>query len=164
MKFLMSSTDDVIKAEVSDRALCRVITLLYINLAISVVLTICTLVLWNQTIDYQMAHFASDAPISPSSRRHFLAMTNCITPAVTLALSLLYLRVASKLRNGARRTYVRTLVIAIASLVTLAYPTFSSQYPVWVRLGHGAQMVLALALLRLATRPAVRARFRVPGS
>lgn len=153
----MSSTAAVIDSR--GAALSRVIGLLYANLAVSLVIAVLTFASWHNVIDYEMAHLPGGAPADPVAERHSLTLSTWITPVVVLAVSLVYLRIAARLRRGHRRTWIRVLVIAIAGIVGLAYPTLSGQYPAWMRIGHAVQELVLLALLVAATRPTVRARF-----
>ncbi|MFJ9853439.1 hypothetical protein [Streptomyces sp. NPDC101150] len=146
----------------SEGALKRVVGLLYTNLAISLVIAALTFALWNKVIDYQLAHLPGGAPADPASERHSLSLATWIAPVVIFAVSVLYVRIATQLKQGRRRTYIRVLVIAVAGMIGLAYPTLSGQYPAWMRIGHAAQELVLLALLLSATRPAVRARFSKP--
>ncbi len=143
----------------SDGRIKQLITLLYANLAVSMLIGILTLVLWNQVIDFEVAHRPGGAGGDAASVRHTLTLVTGIVPVVVFAVSLLYVRIAKRLRLGHRRAYVRVLVIAVAGMIGLAYPTISGQYPGWMRACHAVQEVILLLLLLTATRPEVRARF-----
>ncbi|AHI01282.1 hypothetical protein GCM10010174_11150 [Kutzneria viridogrisea] len=140
----------------------RVLTLLYANLAISLVLAALTLAFYNQLVDFQTAHVLAGQSAGVqevADTRSVFANTTWIRPVVVLAVSLLYVRIATLLRSGRRSTYIRVLVIAVIGSLGIGYSIVSGQFPLWLNIGLGVQVLVLLGLLFAATRPAFRSQF-----
>jgi MFS family permease len=145
-----------------DRVLRPVRTLLFVNLGISLVLAALTFLLKNSILDYQVAHLPGIGGATPAhvlGARHTLADLLWIRPVSVLIVSIVYVRLAARLRLGRRSTYVRVLVIAIVGCAGLCSLVATAQFPVWMRVGQVAQAVVLVGLLIAAVRPTVRAHF-----
>ncbi|MCU1681191.1 MAG: hypothetical protein JWQ81_1930 [Amycolatopsis sp.] len=139
-----------------------VITVLYLNLAISFVLAALTFLLKNNILDYQVANLPGIGTMTPAdaaSSRRTLADILWIRPISVLLISVIYVRLASRLHLGRRRTYIRVLVIAVAGFLALAYLVASAQFPMWMRVGQVVQALVLLGLLFAVTRRDVRNHF-----
>lgn len=79
-----------------------------------------------------------------------------------LALSLLALRWAARVREGHRGAYRRLLWVSMAGSAGIAVLTLlpDTPYPMWVRVEQAIQGVVLIALAWTLTRPAVRTHLR----
>lgn len=139
-----------------------VITVLYLNLAISVVLAALTFLFKGNILDYQVANLpgiGNSTPAEVATTRETLGNLLWIRPVSVLVISVIYVRLASRLHLGKRRTYIRVLVIAIAGFLGLAYLVASAQFPMWMRVGQVIQALVLLGLLFTVTRREVRTHF-----
>jgi hypothetical protein len=77
------------------------------------------------------------------------------------ALSLFYLFLAFRLRNGSARALLRlkfsSVVGVIGVLLVIAVP--GDGYPLWIRIEQAVQLLLLLHLAYIVYRPAVREHF-----
>jgi hypothetical protein len=143
-----------------DSALRLVITLMFVNLGLSVLTTIVVLILHNSVIDYQIAHTTIQPGVDVNQLRSIYQTSLWGRLAGNVVVSVLYVWRSFALRRGSRYAYLRTYYIAIIGLVGIAYLIFvSTQYPVWMRIEQVLQALVLLALLYAVSRPAVRARF-----
>ena len=94
-----------------------------------------TLVYRHSIIDYQFARSGGEHASQARQERvrGGLTATLWMRPSPVFAVSLLYVWVAKRLREGKRRAYIRIQVISILGLVGVAYLIFSGQYPLWLR-------------------------------
>jgi hypothetical protein len=139
-----------------------VITVLYVNLGISILLAALTFLFKSNILDYQVANLANHGGATPADvaeSREVLANVLWIRPVSVLVISVIYVRLASRLHLGRRRTYIRVLIIAIAGFLGLAYLVASAQFPMWMRVGQIIQACVLLGLLFVVTRREVRAHF-----
>lgn len=145
-----------------DSALRRVIVIMFVNLGLSVLTTIITLILHTSVLDYQLAH----AHIPPGATqlqidtvRKALQTALWVKLGATVLVAALYIWRAYALRRGSRRAYLRLYYICIAGLVGIAYLILGGQYPVWMRVEQGLQAVVLVVLLIAVSRRGVRDRF-----
>ena len=141
-----------------DSALRLVITLMFVNLGISVLTTIITLILHNSVIDYQLAHThvpSADLGVT----RHALQTTLWTKLAATVLVAAVYIWRAYALRRGSRGAYVRLYFICAAGLIGIASLILSGQYPVWMRAEQGLHAAVLVALLVAVSRKEFRSRF-----
>jgi hypothetical protein len=139
-----------------------VVTVLYVNLAISILLAALTFVFKSNILDYQVANLANHGGATPgdvAASRAVLADVLWIRPVSVLVISVIYVRLAGRLHLGRRRTYVRVLIIAVAGFLGLAYLVASAQFPMWMRVGQIIQALVLLGLLFVVTRREVRGHF-----
>jgi hypothetical protein len=145
-----------------DSALRLVIILMFVNLGLSVLTTIITLILRNSVIDFQLAHVALPADATRADIdvvRTSLRTALWARLGTTILVSGLYLWRAYALRRGSRGAYLRLYYICIAGLLGIGYLILSGQYPVWMRMEQGLQAVVLAGLLVAVSRPEVRNRF-----
>lgn len=138
------------------RTLKPVVRLLYVNLGISVVLAVLTFLLKSSVLDYQVRHLAE---LGRPASRSALGSVLWIRPVSVLVISIIYIRLAARLKTGRRRTWVRVLVIAVAGFLGLAYLVATAEFPLWMRIGQVAQGLVLLGLLYAATTKDVRTHF-----
>ncbi|HEX4721445.1 MAG TPA: hypothetical protein VH333_02945 [Pseudonocardiaceae bacterium] len=145
-----------------DTALRRVIVIMFVNLGLSVVTTIVTLLLKSSVLDYQMAHahFPPDAtPAQIEVVRQALQTALWSKLVATVLVAGLYIWRAYALRRGSRRAYLRLYYLCILGIVGIAYLILAGQYPVWMRIEQGLQAVVLVGLLLAVSRKEVRYRF-----
>lgn len=149
-----------------DNALRRVIILMFVNLGLSVVTTIVTLILKNSVLDYQIAHIHLAADTTPTQLATIRqALTTALWSKVfaTVLVAALYIWRAFALRRGSRGAYRRLYWICIVGILGIAYLIIAgSQYPVWMRVEQGLQALVLIALLIAVSRKEVRDRFAKP--
>lgn len=148
-----------------DRDLRRVIVLLFVNLGLSVLATILIFAFHDQVTSYLIAHSPqlSRNPAGGQAVRQTAHVQIWSRSIGILVASAVYVWLAFRLRAGKRSAYRRVWWIAIAGSAGLLYLILAGQYPVWLRIEQGLQMVVLLLLLWSVSRPAVRARFAKPG-
>jgi uncharacterized membrane protein len=145
-----------------DSALRRVILLMFVNLGLSVLTTIITLILHSSVLDYQLAHAHIPADATPTeidAVRTALQSALWVKLGGSILVAGLYIWRAYALRRGSRRAYLRLYYICIAGLVGIAYLILGGQYPIWMRVEQGLQAVVLVVLLIAVSRPEVRGRF-----
>lgn len=135
---------------------------MFINLGLSVVTTIITLLLKTSVLDYQMAHAHFSANATPADIalvRKTLETALWTKLGASVLVAGLYIWRAFALRRGSRGAYIRLYYICILGIVGIAYLIFGGQYPVWMRVEQGLQAVVLVALLIAVSRKEVRYRF-----
>jgi hypothetical protein len=148
-----------------DGPLRLVITLMFVNLGLSVVLTVLMLILHTSLIDYELAHsnLPPDAtPANVAAVRDALQSATWVRLVGVLVVSGLYIWRASALRRGSRGAYRRLIWICVAGLIGIVYLIAAAQYPVWMRVEQVLQGVVLIALLIAVTRRPIRERFAKP--
>jgi hypothetical protein len=149
-------------AQPVDTALRLVIILMFVNLGLSVLTTIITLILHDSVLNYELAHSQLPPDASPAevdAVRHALQTSLWGKLAATVLVSALYIWRAYALRRGSRGAYLRLYYICIAGLIGIAALILGGQYPVWMRVEQGLQAVVLVALIVAVSRPQVRNRF-----
>lgn len=146
-------------AQPVDTALRRVIILMFVNLGLSLVTTLITLLLKNSVLDYQLAHTHIAANADLAVVRHALEIGLWSKLAASILVAGLYIWRAYALRRGSRGAYIRLYYICILGIVGIAYLIFGGQYPVWMRVEQGLQALVLVALLIAVSRKEVRYRF-----
>lgn len=144
----MTLPGDVARA----RAVRLVVTLLFCNLALSVVFVGLTLLFRHNVLDYQVAR-------DPGAHRDLLARTLWTRPIPILVVALTYVWVARRLGQGVRRAYLRVRVLSLAGLAGVGYLIVSAQYPPWLRAIQGVQVLLLAALVVAVNRRVMRTGF-----
>lgn len=151
---------------VSGRVLRPVITLLYLNLAISIAFAVLTFLHKDAILDYQVLHLESIGDANPADRagtRSALESVLWIRPVSVLVIAIVYVRLAARLKLGRRRTYVRLLLITLLALAGLVYLVIAAEFPVWMRAGQAGQGVVLLVLLLVLSTKGVRGYFSKKG-
>jgi hypothetical protein len=148
-----------------DGPLRLVIVLMFVNLGLSVVLTVLTLLLHNSVVDFQLAHanLPPDAdPATVDAVRKTLQAAVWSRVVAVLVVSGFYIWRAFALRRGSRRAYLRLIWICVIGLLGIVYLIAAAQYPVWMRVEQVLQGLVLIALLVAVTRKEVRYRFVKP--
>jgi magnesium-transporting ATPase (P-type) len=149
-------------AQPVDTALRRVILLMFINLGLSVVTTVVTLLLHTSVLNYQFAHARIPANATPAQidAIHQALQTALWSKLVaTVLVAALYIWRAYALRRGSRGAYLRLYYICVAGIIGIGYLILAGQYPIWMRVEQGLQAVVLIALLIAVSRKEVRYRF-----
>jgi hypothetical protein len=148
-----------------DGPLRLVIVLMFVNLGLSVVLTVLMLILHNSLLDYELAHSNLPAGASPAQVavvRNALESAMWGRAAGVVLVSALYVWRSFALRRGSRGAYRRMILICVAGLAGIVFLLSSAQYPVWMRVEQVLQGIVLLALLFAVTRRPVRDRYAKP--
>jgi len=145
-----------------ERTLRPIVILLYVNVGISILLTVLTFVFKSSVLDYQVQHMVDAGKVAPGREgavRSMLEGTLWIRPLSILVVSVVYVRFVARLKHGMRRTYYRLLAVAIIGAGAIAYLIIISQFPVWYRVIQGVQGLVLLSLLPLLATKDVREHF-----
>lgn len=137
----------------------RVITLLLVNLGLTALLAILSVVLRTSLIDYQIQRMGVPGTESVRSGLNIGIWSRVGAVAI---VGVVYAFLIPRLRLGRRRAYVRVLVLSVISLAGFTYSLVSGQYPLWIDVEQVVQGLVVLALLWAVTRPAVRRHFATP--
>ncbi len=135
---------------------------MFVNLGLSVVTTVVTLLLRTSVLDYQLAHAHLPAGASPAAIdtiRRALQTALWSKTVATVLVAGLYIWRAYALRRGSRGAYLRLYYICVAGIIGIAYLILAGQYPVWMRIEQGLQAVVLVTLLIAVSRKEVRYRF-----
>jgi hypothetical protein len=146
----------------SERTLKPVITLLYVNLGISVILAALIFLFKKSVLDYQVQHLVGLGKVTladAGAARGALESVLWIRPVSVLVISIVYIRLAARLKFCRRSTWIRVLVIGVAGFLGLAYLVATAEFPLWMRIGQVVQGLVLLGLLYTATTKDVRAHF-----
>lgn len=139
-------------------ALRRVVVLLVVNLALSLALTLATVVLRHSIVDYQLDHRHIADPAVRSTLRHGYVYAILARAFGNIVLSIVYAFLVRALFRGRRWAYRRVIWLSAAGIVALALIQ-TSPYPAWMRVEQIAQALVLAAMLYTVTRPDVRAYF-----
>jgi Na+/melibiose symporter-like transporter len=158
-------TGNDVQRQPMDGPLRLVIVLMFVNLGLSVVLSILMLILHRSLVSYELAHTHLPANASPAeiaAERHGLESATWGRLVGVVIVAALYIWRASALRRGSRGAYRRLILICVVGLIGIVYLITVAQYPVWMRVEQVLQGIVLLALLYAVTRPAVRTRYAKP--
>jgi uncharacterized membrane protein len=142
-----------------DNPLRLVITLMFVNLGLSVVLTLLLLIFHTSIVNYEFAHTHVAAGSDPATVRHALQAALWGRLAGVVIVSVLYVWRSFSLRAGKRRAYIRLIWICAVGLAGIVYLIAAAQYPAWMRVEQVLQGIVLIALLIAVTRKPVRDRF-----
>ena len=142
-----------------DNALRLVIVLMFVNLGLSVVLTVLMLIFHTSLVNYEFAHTHLRPGEDPATVRTALQSALWGRVAGVVVVSGLYVWRSFSLRAGKRRAYIRLIWICGAGLVGIVYLLAGAQYPSWMRIEQVLQGIVLISLLIAVTRKPVRARF-----
>jgi uncharacterized membrane protein len=145
-----------------DNALRLVITLMFVNLGLSVVLTILMLIFRNSIVNYEFAHTQLPAGSDPATFRNTLQAALWGRLAGVVIVSALYVWRSFSLRAGKRRAYIRLIWICAVGLAGILYLLAGAKYPAWMRVEQVLQGIVLISLLFALTRKPVRDRFAKP--
>jgi uncharacterized membrane protein len=142
-----------------DNALRLVITLMFVNLGLSVVLTLLMLIFHNSIINYEFARTQVPAGSDPAVVRNALQDALWGRVAGVVIVSALYVWRSFSLRAGKRGAYLRLIWICVIGLAGILYLLAGAKYPVWMRVEQVLQGIVLISLLITVTRKPVRDRF-----
>jgi uncharacterized membrane protein len=142
-----------------DNALRLVITLMFVNLGLSVALTALMLIFHTSIVNYELAHTPLPAGTDPAAFRDTLQAALWGRLAGVVVLSALYVWRSFSLRAGKRRAYIRLIWICAVGLAGIVYLIAAGHYPAWMRVEQAIQGAVLIALLIAVTRGPVRDRF-----
>ena len=140
------------------RALRPVVALLAANLALSISLTIATLVARHSIVNFQLDHRHITNPLQRQTLRNSYAYAIVFRAVINVVVSAIYLFLVRALLRGRRWAYRRVVVVGAAGIVALAVLQLTP-YPTWMRIEQVLQAVVLAALLWFVLRPEVRAHF-----
>lgn len=139
----------------------RVIALLLVNLELTAVLAILSVIFRTSLVDYQIQRMGLP---DTESVRSGLDIGIWSRVGVVAIVGVVYAFLIPRLRLGRRRAYVRVLVLSVVSLAGIAYALVSGRYPVWIDVEQVVQAVVLLSILWAVTRPVVRRHFATTGA
>lgn len=142
-----------------DSALRLVITLMFVNLGLSLVLTLLMLILHNSIVDYEFARTHVAAGIDPAVVRDGLQSALWGRLVGVIIVSALYVWRAFSLRAGKRGAYIRLFGICVIGLAGIVFLIVGAKYPVWMRVEQVVQGIVLISLLVALARKPVRDRF-----
>lgn len=138
-----------------------VIALLAVNLGLSIILTIVTLVLRHSLVNYQLDHRHITDPQRRTDLKH--SYTAGIVGRVfgNIVVSVVYVFLVRALLRGRRWAYRRVIWLGIVGIVGLVLLQLTP-YPTWIRVEQLLQAAVLALLVYFVTRSEVRAHF-APG-
>jgi len=107
-----------------DGPLRLVLILMFVNLGLSVVLTVLMLILHRSLVNYELAHSALPVGATPEQvaiLRNSLEAATWGRLVGVLVVSALYIWRASALRRGSRGAYRRMILICVVGLIGIVY-------------------------------------------
>ncbi|MBV9593628.1 MAG: hypothetical protein JO147_07540 [Actinobacteria bacterium] len=146
------------------RELRVVVVLLILNVILSIVLTVVTIVFRHSIVDYQLDHRQITDPAKREALRNGYIATIVGRVIANIAVSIVYVFLVRALLRGRRWAYRRVILIGCVGIVGLILLQFSP-YPSWMRIEQVVQAIVLAALVYCVLRPAVRAHFaaNLPG-
>ncbi|MEU9826269.1 hypothetical protein [Micromonospora chersina] len=139
----------------------RLIVFMLANLALSALLAGLMLVFQEQLLDYQLAHLDLPAGTDLAAARETMrsSVWSRVLPVALVALA--YLWLIHGLQLGQRKAYRQVVLISVVVLLGSGLTLFQP-FPWWLRAVNVAKVLVAVALLFLASRPQVRGWFAAP--
>jgi len=135
-----------------------VVALLMINLALSLALTIATVIARHSIVNYQLDH----RHITGATLRQMLrnSYTYSIIGRVVgnIVVSIVYVFLVRALFRGRRWAYRRVIWLSIAGIIALLDLQLTP-YPAWMRVEQFVQALVLAALVYFVLRPEVRTHF-----
>jgi hypothetical protein len=135
-----------------------VVVLLVLNLAISIILTVATLLARHSIVNYQLDRRHITDPAQRQTLRDSYTAGLVIRAVANVVVSVVYAFLVRALFRGRRWAYRRVVLIAGIGIVGLAVLQFSP-YPTWMRVEQLLQALILAALLYFVLRPEVRGHF-----
>jgi hypothetical protein len=157
-------TPPPVETPLPPRALRPVVTLLIVNLTLSVLLTVLVFANKNSIITFQLDHRHITDPSQRAELRSVYANSMWGRALGNVVASVIYVFLVRALLRGRRWAYRRVIFLGIAGVVALGL-LWTTPYPSWVRVEQVLQSLVLLALVFFVTRPDVREHFRTaPGA
>lgn len=146
------------------RQLRLVVGLLLANLALSLLLTIVTVLARHSIVNYQLDHRHITDPAVRDSLRQSYVGTIIGRVVGNIVVSIVYVFLVRALLRGRRWAYRRVVWLGCLGILGLVVVQFSP-YPTWMRIEQFAQALVLAALVYTVRRPEVRAHFapHLPG-
>jgi MFS family permease len=135
-----------------------IVVLLVVNLALSLILTVVTIIARHSIVDYQLDHRHITDPATRETLRHSYVGTIISRVIGNIVVSVVYAFLVRALFRGRRWAYRRVIWLAAAGIVGLLVIQISP-YPPWMRVEQLVQAAVLGGLLYFVTRPPVRAYF-----
>jgi hypothetical protein len=135
-----------------------VVILLAINLCLSIILTIVTLVLRHSIVNYQLDHRHITSAQQRANLRHSYTAGIIGRVIGNIVVSVVYVFLVRALLRGRRWAYRRVILLGIVGILGLVALQLSP-YPTWIRIEQLLQAVVLALLVYFVTRPQVRAHF-----
>lgn len=153
-----SSESDAPAATDAPRELRPVVVLLMMNLALSLVLTIATVIARHSIVNYQLDHrHITDPAVRETLRKSYVY--NIIGRVVgNIVVSVVYVFLVRALFRGRRWAYRRVIWLGIAGILALL-ALQATPYPAWMRVEQLVQALVLAALVYFVLRPQVRSHF-----
>lgn len=140
------------------RGLRRVVGLLLLNLALSVVLTIAVLIDRHGVVNYQLDHRHIADPATRATLRNSYTISIYTRLAGNVLASVVYMFIVRALLRGRRWAYRRVIWLGAAGILGLL-AIQATPYPTWMRIEQLAQALVLASLLYCVLRPEVRQHF-----
>lgn len=142
----------------------RVVGLLVANLALSLVLTVVTVLARHSIVNYQLDHRHITDPAQRATLRNRYIGAVIGRVAGNIVVSIVYAFLVRALFRGRRWAYRRVIWIGCAGIVGLLLIQ-ATPYPAWMRVEALLQALVLAALVLSVLRPNVRAYFapHLPG-
>jgi hypothetical protein len=140
------------------QALRTVVTLLLVNLGLSVVLTVAVVLSRHSVITYQLDHRHITDPAMRATLRKSYTASMYGRIAGNVIASVVYVFLVRALLRGRRWAYRRVIWLGSIGIVGLLIIQ-ATPYPAWMRVEQLVQALVLAALLFVVTRPEVRQHF-----
>ncbi len=137
------------------RELRPVVVLLLLNLAVSIILTVATLLTRHSIVNYQLDHRHIHDPAQRRTLRDSYTAGIVTRAVANVVVSVVYVFLVRALFRGRRWAYRRVVLIAGIGIVGLLVLQ-SSPYPTWMRVEQLLQALILAGLLVCVLRPEVR--------
>lgn len=140
------------------RALKPIVALLGANLALSIALTIATILLRHSLVNYQLDHRNITDPTQRQLLRDSYNYGIVSRAVINVVVSVVYVFLVRALLRGRRWAHRRVVVLSAAGILGLAILQLTP-YPPWIRVEQLFQAIVLATLLWLVLRPGVRSHF-----
>ncbi len=135
-----------------------IIVLLAINLALSIALTLVTVLARHSIVNYQLDHRHITDPATRDALRNSYLGTIIGRVVGNIVVSIVYVFLVRALLRGRRWAYRRVIWLSAAGIVALVLLQLTP-YPSWMRAEQLMQAAVLAVLLYFVLRPQVRAYF-----
>jgi len=140
------------------RELRPVVLLLMINLALSLAVTIATVLARHSIVDYQFDHRHITDPAVRDTLSHSYVYSIISRVVGNIIVSVVYVFLVRALLRGRRWAYRRVIWLGIAGIIALL-ALQATPYPAWMRVEQLVQALVLAALVYFILRPPVRTHF-----
>lgn len=132
------------------RAVRLVALLLAANVVLSCLFAALTLLFHADVLAYQLGR-------DVGADRQELALTLWTRPIPIFVVAVAYIVVVRQLLRGRRRAYTRVRILSALGFAAVGWLLAVGEYPAWLRVVQGGQLVLLAGLIVAVNRPVVRA-------